>query len=125
MQRFIELGEGYGDIYELIELARHMPDRLEEFIKISTTKNDTQLLSFAIIMKPTDIGDFQPIYISLEGVPVRDQQTSKRLQLFEKTARDHNHTVKELTVKPSTSFHEKMLYYQYLIGIFRMNRFIR
>ncbi|MDL4841284.1 DUF7147 family protein [Aquibacillus rhizosphaerae] len=125
VQRFIELGEGYSDLYELIELAKSMPERVENFIIIKTAKRDETLASLALVMKPTEEGNFQQIYICLEGIPLEDSKQSKRYQLFEQLALSFNKEVKSITVKPSSFFHEKTLYYQYLLGIFQMNRLIR
>ncbi|WP_226037919.1 DUF7147 family protein [Aquibacillus saliphilus] len=125
IQRFIELGDGYSDIYELVELAKYMPTRIEKIIAIHTTKNEQELTSLAIIMKATEAGEFQPIYICLEGVPNPSYKSTKRFQLFEQISTKTNHPIMEITVKPSTTFYDKTLYYQHLIGIFRMNRFIK
>ncbi len=44
-QYFIELGEGYGDIYELMELMKTNKHRLQRtFIFSSNTKTDKQFL---------------------------------------------------------------------------------
>lgn len=38
IQRLIELGEGYADIYELCELAENMTDRITHFVSLRTEK---------------------------------------------------------------------------------------
>ncbi|WP_053219868.1 DUF7147 family protein [Virgibacillus senegalensis] len=125
IQRFVELGNGYADLYELCELAEHMPDRISHFVSLRTEKNGKRVTSPAIIMNPTKQGDFQPIYISLEGVPDSENAASKRYELFKKSADNKGFEIKSLVVKPSTEFHEKALYFQYLIGIFQMNRLMK
>ncbi|MRH42144.1 methylthioribose kinase [Aquibacillus halophilus] len=125
IQRFIELGDGYSDVYELVDLANYMKTRIEKIIAIHTNKNGQELTSLAIIMKPGAEGDFQPIYICFEGVPNPANKVTKRYQLFEQIANQTNQQIREITVKPSTFFHDKSLYYQYLLGIFRMNRFLK
>lgn len=125
IQRCIELGEGYADIYELLELARSMPERVTFYVALHTKKNGREVTSLALIMKKGFYGSFEPVYICLEGISASASSSNKRYELFEQTARENNQTVRELFVKPSSSFHDKTLYYQYLIGIFQMNRLVK
>ncbi|SDL77547.1 DUF7147 family protein [Sediminibacillus halophilus] len=125
IQRLIELGDGYADIYELCELAKKMPERVIHFVSLRTEKNGRKVTSPAIIMSPSTQGNFQPIYICMEGVPDPESGESKRYELFKKIASEQEHEIKSLIVKSSAEFHEKTLYFQYLIGIFQMNRLIK
>ncbi len=120
IQRFIELGEGYSDIYELIEIAETNADRLTRFIALKTKINEKEVCSVAIALQPAGKSNFQPIYICLEGVP----EHSKRWDLFQDCASIHNKELKVLKVRPSNEFNEKELYYQYLTGILRMQHVI-
>ncbi|MDX5475319.1 MAG: methylthioribose kinase [Bacillaceae bacterium] len=124
IQRFIELGEGYSDIYELIELARHNKDRVEHLFMLHTKKAGKEVTSFSVIMKPTKPGDFQAMYICLEGIPNPNHLPNKRHELFESVAEEIGKNIIEFDIKPSNFFAEKALFFQYLIGILRMNRFI-
>ncbi|MBO8155357.1 MAG: methylthioribose kinase [Bacillaceae bacterium] len=124
IQRFIELGEGYSDIYELLLIGNTMKDRVEHCLAFHTIKNDEPRTSVAIVMKPTDPGDFQPIYICLEGIPYAKEKESKRYEMFKQLAEELGKPVIDLNVKPSVYFSEKELFYQHLIGILRMNHFI-
>jgi hypothetical protein len=124
IQRFIELGEGYSDLYELIELAKANKHRLTHFIAFNTTVNENQVISLAIVLTPTNPGNFQPLYICREGIPNPEQKPNKRYELFKDLAESFEKKVITLEVKPSTMFNEKELYYQHLIGILRMNRYI-
>jgi len=124
IQRFIELGEGYSDIYELTELARVNHHRLSGFFAFHTMKKDRPVVSLAVVLHPTDPGDFQPIYICREGIPDPSVKPNKRYELFAETAKELGVTITHLDVKPSTMFADLDLYYQHLIGIMRMNRFI-
>ncbi|MFP3884254.1 methylthioribose kinase [Priestia filamentosa] len=123
IQRFIELGEGYSDLYELLEIARNQSHRVRHLMILNTEKEERKLSSFLVILEPTSVGSFQPLYICREGIAVTDQK-SKRLLLFEALAEDLGKTIITLDVKPSTFFGEKELYFQHLIGILRMNRYI-
>ncbi|WML49365.1 methylthioribose kinase [Neobacillus sp. PS3-34] len=123
IQRFIELGQGYSDIYELIELAKSNHSRLQHMIALHTVI-EKKATSLAIILKPTDPGKFQPIYICREGIPNPNLLPNKRFDLFAQTAEELNKKIIELSVKPSTIFPEKELFYQQLIGILRLNHFL-
>jgi hypothetical protein len=124
IQRFIELGEGYSDIYELIELARANRHRLSGLFAFHTVKNGKPVTSCVVVLHPTDPGDFQPLYICREGIPNPYVKPNKRYELFAQLAKELGTEIVHLEVKPSTFFAELDLYYQHLIGIMRMNRFI-
>ncbi|WP_221564065.1 methylthioribose kinase [Alkalihalobacillus sp. TS-13] len=120
IQRFIELGEGYSDLYELIEIAETNTHRLTTFIALKTKINEKEVCSLAIVLQSAGESNFQPIYICREGVA----EHSKRWDLFQDCASTHNKELKILEVKQSNEFSEKELYYQYLTGIFRMQHII-
>ncbi|MEK5443251.1 MULTISPECIES: DUF7147 family protein [unclassified Fredinandcohnia] len=124
IQRFIELGEGYSDIYELLELMKNNRNRISKLFAFNTTVQDRQLSSLAIAFQPTNPGDFQAIYICREGIPNPQIKPNKRYSLFAELASVLDLSIITLDVKPSTMFSEKELYYQHLIGILRMNRYI-
>jgi hypothetical protein len=124
IQRFIELGEGYSDIYELIEIASSNHHRLNHMMALHTEIKGRKVTSLVVVLKPTNLGDFQALYICREGVSNPHVIPNKRFDLFQKVALDLQKTIIEITVKPSTQFAETMLYYQYLIGILRLNHYI-
>ena len=124
IQRFIELGEGYSDIYELIEIASSQKERIAFFLELQTAVNNRDVVSLAVIMKPTDPGGFQPIYICREGIPDPEATPNKRYDLFKEMSEKCGKTIIRLQIKPSSLFADKELYYQHLIGILRMNRYL-
>ncbi|PLT27698.1 DUF7147 family protein [Peribacillus deserti] len=124
IQRFIELGEGYSDIYELLEIGRASRGRVLRLLAFHTTKEGRQVTSLAITMQPTDPGEFQPIYICREGIPNPAVTPNKRYDLFAELAYELEKPIIELDVKPSNAFAEKELFYQHLIGILRMNKYL-
>ncbi|MDZ5470673.1 methylthioribose kinase [Bacillus sp. 31A1R] len=124
IQRFIELGEGYSDIYELIELAKANGHRLSKMMALHTTVNERSVTSLVVVCKPTDPGKFQALYICREGIPNPNVTPNKRYDLFDETASALEKEIIQLSVKPSTQFSEKELYFQYLIGILRLNHYI-
>jgi hypothetical protein len=124
IQRFIELGEGYSDIYELLELMKNNRNRVSKLFAFNTTVKDRQVSSIAVAFQPTNPGNFQAIYICREGIPNPEIKPNKRYSLFAELANDLDLSIITLDVKPSIMFSEKELYYQHLIGILRMNRYI-
>ena len=124
IQRFIELGEGFSDIYELIEIAKANQHRLLHMLALHTKINEKETTSLVVVLKPTDPGKFQGLYVCREGIPNPNFIPNKRYDLFKETAQALNKQIYELTVKPSTVFHEKELFYQHLIGILRLNHFL-
>ncbi len=40
IQRFIELGEGYSDLYELLEIAKANQERITHMLQFETIKNE-------------------------------------------------------------------------------------
>ncbi|WP_318504916.1 methylthioribose kinase [Bacillus sp. T3] len=124
IQRFIELGEGYSDLYELIEIVRSNQHRLARMLAFHSVKNGKEVTSLAVILHPTQPGNFQPLYLCREGIPNPNVKPNKRFELFSKAAADQQKEIIELVVKPSNEFADKELYYQYLIGILRMNRYL-
>lgn len=124
IQRFIELGEGYSDIYELLELMKNNRDRVSKLFAFNTNVQDRQVTSLAVAIQPTNPGNFQAIYICREGIPNPEIKPNKRYTLFAEMANDLDLSIITLDVKASTMFSEKELYYQHLIGILRMNRYI-
>ncbi|MDR4886617.1 methylthioribose kinase [Fredinandcohnia sp. QZ13] len=124
IQRFIEIGEGFSDIYELVELVRGNRHRVSKLFAFHTTIQDKQVSSLAAAFQPTNPGDFQAIYICREGIPNPNMKPNQRYTLFAEVAKELDLQIITLDVKPSTMFHEKELYYQHLIGILRMNRYI-
>lgn len=125
-QRFIKLGEGYGDIYELFTLIESMPERVESLLAFHTIKNDEERTSIAAVFKPTTQGNFQPIYICLEGIPKpQEGESNVRYEAFKKVSDQINKPIIELVVPPAETYHEIDLYYQQLIAILRLNHIIR
>jgi hypothetical protein len=124
IQRFIELGEGYSDLYELIDVSKRAEQRVLHFLALHAKVNERHVTSCAVVLTPTTPGDFQPIYICREGIPYPHEKPNERYRLFEEAAQSIHKTVIELDVKSSVAFAEKTLYYQYLTGILRINHYI-
>ncbi|MFY4773751.1 DUF7147 family protein [Metabacillus sp. RGM 3146] len=124
IQRFIELGEGYSDIYELLETAKANKTRVHGLLSLQSEVDGRLVTSIGVIMKPTDPGEFQAIYVCREGIPNPAEKPNKRSQLFQELSIELEKKIIKVKVKPSNAFNEKILYYQYLIGILRLNHII-
>ncbi|TWT04739.1 methylthioribose kinase [Planomicrobium sp. CPCC 101079] len=121
IQRFIELGEGYGDIFELRELILTNSHRfLHGFVFVSKDSSGKSVLSVAAAFKPTEEGNFMPIYLCREGIP----ENSKRLAIFTKAIEGLGHQPITMEVKHSSVYTEKQFYFSHLIAILRLNHFI-
>ncbi|MBY6036213.1 methylthioribose kinase [Fictibacillus nanhaiensis] len=117
IQRFIELGEGYSDLYELLEIMYTNKERVSQLLCLKVKKENKEYASFVVVLHPASEGNFLPLYICREGIPV----PSKRYDLFHSKAADLNKDVISFDVKPSTDFAETELFYHYLTGILRLN----
>lgn len=121
IQRFIEIGEGYGDIYELRQLMESNKDRfMHGFVFVSQTKGGNPVVSIAAAFQPATEGNFMPIYLCREGIP----DGSKRLALFEEAVKQLGHTPIRMDVKHSTQYADTQLYFGHLIAILRLNHYI-
>lgn len=121
IQRFIELGEGYGDIYELRELMMTNSSRFKHgFVFMTKDMDGKSVLSVAAAFKPAEQGNFMPIYICREGIP----ENSKRLQLFEAAVQDLGSLPIHMNVKHSTIYADRQFYFNHLISILRLNHYI-
>lgn len=85
------------------------------------TKSVTSLI---VILKPTDPGNFQPLYICREGIPNPSVTQNKRFDLFRGLAQELDKEIIQFKVKASREFSDKELFYQYLTGILRLNHYI-
>lgn len=124
IQQFIELGQGYGDLYELCELIQTNEKRIHNAFLIISNKGEKKVASPAVAFKPVGESKFMPIYICREGIPYDPEKSSKRLELFEQTLERVGKKAIPMEVKHSSFYSEPALFYNHLIGIFRMNRFI-
>jgi len=124
IQRFIELGEGYNDIYEWIELLKTNEKRFHHVCIFTSVSKDVKKLSVALILKPVGDSKFTPIYLCREGIKYSATNDSKRMQLIEKTLQERSYSPHRLEVKHSSYFAEPALYHQYLIGLLRLHHIL-
>ncbi|PKR78514.1 methylthioribose kinase [Halalkalibacillus sediminis] len=124
-QRFIKLGDGYGDVYELFTLINNMEERVQHLI-VFHNNDEKPKSSLAAIFKPTEKGAFQPIYICLEGIPrTENGKPNVRLDEFKHISERIQKKLIEIEVPPSSSYHEEEIYFQHLISILRLNHLLK
>ncbi|AXH98603.1 methylthioribose kinase [Sporosarcina sp. PTS2304] len=124
-QRFIELGEGYSDIYELFELMSTNSRRIFKAYVFSSKDGENEKVSIAVSFTPaTADSHFMPIYICREGIKLTADKPSKRYELFIEHAKSLHIQPVRLEVKHSSLFPETQLYYQYVIGVLRLNHLL-
>lgn len=124
IQQFIELGQGYGDVYELCELIRTNKNRFQNAFIFISQKDEQKVASIAVAFKAVGDSNYMPIYVCREGIPYNPEKPSKRLELFEEALNEINQKAIPMEIKHSSIYSETTLFYQHLIGILRMNRFI-
>ncbi|WP_026674398.1 DUF7147 family protein [Alkalihalobacterium bogoriense] len=124
VQRFIEIGEGYSDLYELIEIANTNKHRIDKLICLQTVKDEKKMCSFVVTLHPASPGHVYPLYICREGIPQFSWKETRRYTLFTSLAAILQKEIFTIDVRHSSSFQEKDLYYSYIIGVLRMNRII-
>ncbi len=124
IQQFIELGQGYGDVYELCELIQTNEKRFHNAFIFISNKGDQKLVSVGVAFRPVGDSKFMPIYICREGIPYNQEKKSKRLELFEEALGRIGKKAIPMDIKHSSYYSETYLFYQHLIGILRMNHFI-
>ena len=123
-QRFIELGQGYGDVYELCELINTNRGRLHKTFILSSETPLGHALSLAAAFEPANDSQFMPVYICREGIIQQDNDKSKRRVLFEETAEKAGSIPVYIELKNSSEFAETELFFQYATGILRINKLL-
>lgn len=123
IQRFIELGQGYGDVFELCEIARVNKKRIHRAFVFTSKKEEKEYYSIAIALNPINNANFFPIYTCREGIP-KITPVSQRLTTFLETMEELQIAPVQMEIKHSSNFDDSELYYQYVIGILRLNHLI-
>lgn len=123
-QYFIELGEGYGDVYELMELMETNSQRIHRTFIFSSDTKSGQAISLAVAFKPAQNSNFMPIYICREGISETSASKSKRRLLFEEASVQNGQEPIFIGLKHSSEFADTKLFFQYITGILRLNHLV-
>lgn len=120
-QRFIELGEGMGDVFELCELIRSNTSRLHRAFIFTT--GDGGVLSLAAAFTPSGESRFMPIYICREGIPA-DGKESARVTRFRESVTAAGAVPVTVEVRLSKDFSDRDQYFRHILGILRLNHLV-
>lgn len=123
-QSFIVLGEGLTDLFEFQALIEYNHPRIAHIVCFHTPLSDAQKSSVAIIMEPTRERHFQAMYIMMNAFPYPYPNSNKKFELITQWANDYNITVKGVDVQPSDAYYTQDAYFQYLISVLRLQRWI-
>lgn len=119
MQKFITMGEGYHEIFELQALIDYNHERVQHAIFLN---NDKTPATFLLVMKPVE-QNLQAIYTIYNGIAYNDGQ-GKKYQLIKSWCEEKNLSIVEFSTKSPEEFYEREQFYQYLTGILRLNHLI-
>lgn len=119
MQKFITMGEGYSEIFELQAFIEYNHQRVKHAMFLY---NDESPATFLLVMEPVE-KNFQAIYTIFNGIAYNDGQ-GKKYQLIKSWCEDKNLSIVEFSTKSPNIFYEREQFYQYLTGILRLNNLI-
>lgn len=117
MQKYIELGTGYAEIFELEQLICYNKPRIDKAIML---KHGDDQATFLLVMNPVK-DHFQAIYSIFKGIPVRPDGPQKKYELIRHWLDEASIQLIEIDTKHPDEFFDKELYYQYVTGILRLN----
>lgn len=118
MQKFIVLGHGYSEIFELKALLEYNHKRVNKAIFFH---HEDAPSSFSLIMNPVE-KDFQALYTILRGL--RNGPEGKMYEMIRELCELYDIQVVEMTARDPKDFHEEELFFQYIIGVLRLNHII-
>ncbi len=119
MQKFIQLGEGYGDIFELEALIQHNHQRIESGIYLHVEGKPS---TFVLVMAPVR-GNFQALYTIYRGIPMTGK-VNQKYNIINENLEKYNIGKVEMTTRDPEDFHEREQYFQYMLGVLRLNHLL-
>ncbi|GEP80106.1 DUF7147 family protein [Staphylococcus carnosus] len=123
-QSFIVLGEGLTDLFEFKTLIEYDHKRINRIVFFNSPDSKKGLSSAAIIMNPTEGNYFQAMYIMVNAFKNPHPEDNKKSEMIRTWANQYDLTLNELDVKSTDNFHDLELYFNYLIGVLRLYRWI-
>lgn len=118
MQKYIELGRGYAEIFELEQLIQYNKSRIDKAILLT---HGDEAATFLLIMQPAR-DHFQAIYTIYRGISVSGEQ--KKLNLVKGWLDAADIQFIQFDTKSPEEFYESDQYYQYITGILRLNHLV-
>ncbi|KRG10660.1 DUF7147 family protein [Staphylococcus sp. NAM3COL9] len=123
-QSFIKLGEGLTDLFEFNTLIEYNFKRIDHIVYFHTSNFEKKPSSVAIVMRPTSENHFQAMYIMVNALNYPYPNSNKKFEMINEQANLYNIDIKEVDVQPSDTFHDIDLYFNYLISVLRLQRWI-
>ena len=123
-QSFIVLGEGLTDLFEFTTLIDYNHSRIDKIIYFHSPQTEKQLSSVAIVMQPTEGNYFQAMYMMMNAVKYPYPDSNKKFEMMNNKAEAYDIPVLGIDVQPPEAFHDNDLYFNYLISVLRLQRWI-
>lgn len=123
-QSFIKIGEGLTDLFEFTTLIEYNHKRINRIVYFHSPQSDKQLSSVAIIMNPTSENHFQAIYIMINALKYPYPDGNKKFDIINSKAEKYDVPVVGIDVQPPETYHDLELYFNYLISVLRLQRWI-
>ena len=123
-QSFIVLGEGLTDLFEFTTLIDYNHPRIDKIIYFHSPQTEKQLSSVAIVMQPTEGNYFQAMYMMMNAVKYPYPDSNKKFEMINNKAEAYDIPVLGIDVQPPEAFHDNDLYFNYLISVLRLQRWI-
>lgn len=119
MQKFIQIGDGYGDIFEMEALIQYNHQRIKSGIYLHTEGRPS---TFVLVMAPVR-GNFQALYTIFQGIPMTSRNQQK-YKIINESLEKYNIAKIEMTTRDPDDFYEREQYFQYMLGVLRLNNLI-
>mgnify|MGYP006879744937 CR=1 FL=1 len=119
MQKFIRLGDGYGDIFELEALIEYNHQRIKSGIYLHVEDEPS---TFVLIMEPVR-GNFQALYTIYRGILMTTRHQQK-YKIINESLEKYNIQKVEMTTRTPADFYDSEQYFQYMIGVLRLNHLL-
>src|SRR5690625_1137873 len=119
MQKFIRLGNGYADIFELEALIEYNRQRIKSGIYLHTEDEPS---TFVLVMAPVR-GNFQALYTIYRGIPMTSKHQQK-YKIINESLEKYNIQKVEMTTRTPDDFHDPEQYFQSMVDVLRLNHLL-
>ncbi|WP_423830334.1 DUF7147 family protein [Staphylococcus aureus] len=123
-QTFITLGEGLTDLFEFMTMIEYNHQRIDKIIYFYSPQAENKKSSVAIIMNPTTGNHFQAFYIMINAIKYPYPDSNKKFQMINDCAEKFDIPILGIDVQPPQAFHDLSLYYNYLISVLRLQKWL-
>ncbi|BFL68124.1 DUF7147 family protein [Staphylococcus capitis] len=123
-QSFIKIVEGLTDLFEFTTLIEYNHPRINRIIYFHSPQSEKQLSSVAMIMNPTSGNHFQAMYIMVNALNYPYPDGNKKFDIINTEAEKYDIPVVGIDVQPPETYPDLDLYFNYLISVLRLQRWI-